>query len=1505
MVAHGLNSDPEIMKSFPVFDGSYYGVWHLTMKNKLIDLKVWDVIQHGEQETKDKTVKEYYDEMLRYTPFDGTVPTAQEQQDHLKEQRSYYKTAAGQRELTKARKTIEEKVSGQESMAISIIKQSIKESIGGCLVDQISSKACWDKLATQFDCKTTKAKLDLDQRFQSAKIGEMKIVEFVTFLQVLVKEKQWMGVAATDLDVVTRLLSGTCGLDPRYLATIDTLIAMDALDLSKVTSALKAKEETITNPIIVKQVKVPAMQVETSNGSRLCYLCKKEGHRASNHLRLPDGTRDPIKLFNPRTHVPDHSAFEKNIEQLVKKFLTNKGVSEYFVEPTSIITLELDTGANRSMVPSETSLTSLSFLKTPQKIQLADKGSSMYATAVGAIDGTCITTDQREVPILIENVMLVPTLATPLLASIDLTRTDHTIHLKNGSSTVETPNGDVINLRSNEDAVLFDIHIKQPVAKSAKCSVPAVLWHQRMGHLGKGNLQRLTGKVDGFDCDWDSYYGSTCQGCIMGSMPKQAASLSKSERYKPGEKLYLDLMGPFRSTTILGNRYILSILDDGSDFSAVFELGRKSDAAKSIMEFIALAERTTGRKVKIVRSDRAKELTMGELGSYYSEKGIHNEQTEGYDSRQNGRVERLHRTIMDKGLSMLYHANLSMSLFGEAFTTANYLRNLSPTKNQTMTPYEVWYGRKPSVAHLKVFGSVAWAHVPHKLRDGKLAPKARQGVMIGYSKTSKAYRIWHEDGVVTETRHAVFDEKIPVNDITRLLTETDVLEKPHAVSHPSARTRVNFMSPNPFFVLETDDPISAESMFNDPNYVPNLEEDSESDGTTSEDSEVSEPADNPLIPHPTFFDTSVIGEANPFIQELNIPISSSHGQGSTETLLVTETPRPVVPVHDHESTGTRFTPDTPLKPPHDRFYYEPVESRASVVHDILKGPAHPTRRPIAKLGRVPVLRAPPAHDWEAMQSDEKDLWMAAKQKEYNKLMERDTWELGDLPPGRKAIGNQWVHAYKYDDFGDVNDYKSRLVGKGNNQIEGDDFDPDTLFAPSSKMTSMRIVLTIAATRDMEVHSLDAVAAYLNGILDETIYMKQPREFAIPGDLRVCILKKGLYGLRQSGRIWYETLRDHLKANGFIQLKSDDCIYTKGTAENNDLIMLTVSTDDILVACDNVGDLLAVKEMLCNRFEMKDRGEIRQHLAMHISRDRISRTISIHQSPYIRSVIEKFGMSNCTPCNTPLIVNAGRLLYREKKALSDSERNHMQSVPYQEAVGSLIYISITTRPDIAAAVGIVGQFVSNPGLVHWKAVKRIFRYLQGTVDLSLVLGGHHGGPVNIRGLCDSDWASDVDDRKSRTGYLFYIQGSLISWKSSKQQSVATSSTEAEYMAAYHATCEAIWLRRILGELGFSQSNATNIEEDNSSCIAITKNPVYSNRLKHVDIKYHFTRNCVSNGDVKFIYCPTAYMTADCLTKGLPERVFRKFRDDMNITTYQLSDSIGVTRPIMDMQHRGDA
>ncbi|GJU73448.1 retrotransposon protein, putative, ty1-copia subclass [Tanacetum coccineum] len=437
------------------------------------------------------------------------------------------------------------------------------------------------------------------------------------------------------------------------------------------------------------------------------------------------------------------------------------------------------------------------------------------------------------------------------------------------------------------------------------------------------------------------------------------------------------------------------------------------------------------------------------------------------------------------------------------------------------------------------------------------------------------------------------------------------------------------------------------------------------------------------------------------------------------------------------------------------------------------------------------------------------------------MKDNEVWELVDLHPDAKTVGHKWLFKKKTDMDGAVHTYKARLVAKGFTQTLGIDYE-ETF--PVADIRAIRILIAIAAFYDYEIWQMDVKIVFLNGYLNEEVYMEQPKGFVsqkYPN--RVCKLKRFIYGLKQASRQWNKRFDDEIKKIRFSQNRDEPCVYVK--ANGSYVTFLILYVDDVLIMGNNIPMLQDVKSYLGRCFAMKDLGEAAYILGIKIYRDRSKRLIS---------------------ASTP------------------AEIQRMQNIPYASAVGSIMYAVRCTRPDVAFAQNITSRFQQNPGDAHWTAVKNVLKYLRNTKDMFLVY-------------------KDTYDMKSQTGYVFILNGGAVDWKSTKQSIFATSSTDVEYITAFDASKEAVWIRKFISGLGVVPTIEEHINMycDNTRAIAIAKDHGVTKGARHLCAKVYYLRKTIKMGDVKIEKVDTDDNLADPFTKDL---AFPKH--------YELTEKIGM-------------
>lgn len=520
-------------------------------------------------------------------------------------------------------------------------------------------------------------------------------------------------------------------------------------------------------------------------------------------------------------------------------------------------------------------------------------------------------------------------------------------------------------------------------------------------------------------------------------------------------------------------------------------------------------------------------------------------------------------------------------------------------------------------------------------------------------------------------------------------------------------------------------------------------------------------------------------------------------------------------------------------------------------------------------------------------------WECAIKEEIKAHIINDTWTLVNKNDKMNVIGSKMVLKKKFKPSGELERRKARFVARGFSQRPGTDY--LETFAPVAKMNSIRLLLGNAVEEGMRVHHLDVSTAFLNAEIDTSIHMEMPKylekylcdimieesekedktvyekakkmlkEFGKEGAEKVCHLKKAVYGLKQAGRQWFTKLNAKLLELDFKPSQADPCIFisTKGT----DKVIIALYVDDLICFSKSLSAIQKTKSNLMKHFSMRDLGDLKYCLGIEVHQNNGSITLS--QTKYIEDLLQNFKMQDSKPVTSPM--EAGLKLNVPKPTDKPCD------VPYQSLIGSLMYLAIATRPDIAHAISYLSQFNSRFSNEHWIAAKRVLRYLKGTKNLGITYSKTN---QPIIGFADADWASCTIDRRSYTGYIFKYAGAAISWESRKQKTVALSTAEAEYMCLTESAKEAIHLKQLAGDIGLDLKSIT-VYNDNQAAHKLATNPMISSRSKHISIKEHFIRDVVKDGSVKISYCPTEDMDADLLTKPLPGPRFAKLRDRLGL------------------------
>lgn len=957
-------------------------------------------------------------------------------------------------------------------------------------------------------------------------------------------------------------------------------------------------------------------------------------------------------------------------------------------------------------------------------------------------------------------------------------------------------------------------------------------------------------------CLAESTSHEVCDACQMAKSHQLPYSTSSSVSKFPLELVYSDVWGP-APDSVGGKKYYVSFIDDFSKFTWIYLLKFKSDVFQIFREFQNLVERLFNRKIVALQSDWGGEYEK--LHSFFSQIGITHRVSCPHAHQQNGAAERKHRHIVEVGLSLLAHASMPLKFWDEAFLAATYLINRTPSKViEYSTPLERLFHQKPAYASLRTFGCACWPNLrPYNTR--KLQFRSKQCVFIGYSNIHKGFKCLDSStGRVYISHDVVFDETI------------FPFEKLHSNAGARLRSEIVLLPP---YLLNSDVSVSRGA-----NVL------------------------NPVANDPNLDDTNDVGEQLAGHSQVPIAnIDAVENEDGEPLELVSSTESAPGSAHDADSGGV----DSLSSGPH-----QPMSSTSSSMHaapgsdaagepGTSSAPAEAGPSATSGSSAVPTtVTAPRPHtrlqsgirkdkiytdgtirydkqSYFTLTGEPQNLeeafthkdWKNAMDLEYMALMKNNTWRL--IPPkkGRNIIDCKWVYKVKRKSDGSLDRYKARLVAKGFKQRYGMDYE-DT-FSPVVKSATIRIILSLAISRGWSLRQLDVQNAFLHGVLEEEVYMRQPPGYEDkdkPGF--VCKLDKSLYGLKQAPRAWYARLSTKLCNLGFMASKADTSLffYNKGST----VIFILIYVDDIIVASSTQEATAALLKDLNQEFALKDLGELHYFLGIEVNK--VKDGILLTQEKYATDLLKRIGMTNCKPVSTPLSTSE-KLSAHEGSPLGPED-----STQYRSIVGALQYLTLT-RPDIAFSVNKVCQFLHSPTTEHWTAVKRILRYIRSTTNLGLRIGKSQS--TRVSAFSDADWAGSPDDRRSTGGFAIFLGSNLVSWSARKQATVSRSSTELEYKALANATAEMIWVQSLLNELHIPAPQAAQLWCDNLGATYLSANPIFHARTKHIEIDYHFVRERVARKQLDIRFVSTSDQVADGFTKPLSARQLQKFKFNLNL------------------------
>ncbi|KAE8224041.1 hypothetical protein CF319_g3014 [Tilletia indica] len=1150
------------------------------------------------------------------------------------------------------------------------------------------------------------------------------------------------------------------------------------------------------------------------------------------------------------------------------------------------------------------------------RIQVAD-GKRTKAHHRGNTTAT-VNTAKGVTTIDLNDLLVIPGMAVNLLSTTRLAKDGWLMLMWEPATVLLGPRNQVVVAEVDPDSGARYLMLWQHDDGKAMAASKdkAKLWHWRLGHLSLGGLKKMVGNsnVKGLgdltkaDIEELIEEEQRCDVCVVANQ-KQAPYPTGSETKvrRRLERVLCDIMGPFEGHNIY--LYILTLVDEWSRKTWAIPIPDRTSATivEQLTTWALRVETQAKEQVTSVHTDNAKEFTSQETQDWAKSHGVSWTWTAPYSSKQNGIAERHNGLIQEKGRAMLLQARLPKSFWPYAFEYATYVLNRTTSKAiGNNIPEAKWSGRAVDLELMRTFGCLAWAIIhADQRKEGKLSVRGQRGIFLGCAEDHKAWLIYCPHlgpNALRWSRSAVFDEKRTYDDALLLETERMILPRIDEettmevpIPEPSTRSRPLQTVEGPTHIPGTHiipegDPLSwtrdevelvqdvqaPTAPLHDPISEEREIEEVEPDWPIVQMDDIINPG--PELPSANLPSLPIPQLQDPF----TIPSWDPNESTEDDNEVITEmmpTPNPIYIPNVEENDNSddplqrpldiwRQTPDIPAPPRRSTRTKQPqahtvwiafAESLEDAIFGLAVGTT--TDGVLLEPKNVEEAKARGGKEWEA--------WKKAMEEELGQLSKMGTWKLVPRPPGRKIVGCKWVLKVKTDSEGRMQKRKARLVAKGYSQLDGIDY--EETFAPVARLVSVRLIISFAHKHQWVLISLDAKSAYLNGYLDEEIYMEQPPGFE-DGKGSVCLLVRSLYGLKQAGRAWFLVLQAKLLQGGYKELQAEPCIFYLTDETGEPSAMLTLYVDDFVIAAKDQATADKVKGDLNDWFSMTDNGVLTYILGIKVEQHVNGKT-HLSQTAYINKIIQEFPPSQKRKPTSP-IRHQGPPGKHEGTPLTGQAL-----IRFASLVGMLLWVAQGTRLDIAYIVGHLARFLSCGTDAHFDAALRVVGYLEVTKDDGITFSS--SDHAMFLGYVDADHTGDEEQRRSTSGYVFQHYGNTISWHSKLQATTAASTVESEYIALAAATAEAQFLRHIMEELQIPPPRATDIYTDSTGAEAISRNLTFSKLTKHIEPKFHIIRQRQALGEINVLHIEGDNNPADYLTKPKSATAITRFNSKLGI------------------------
>jgi hypothetical protein len=935
--------------------------------------------------------------------------------------------------------------------------------------------------------------------------------------------------------------------------------------------------------------------------------------------------------------------------------------------------------------------------------------------------------------------------------------------------------------------------------------------------------------------------------------------------------LSTDICGPISPTSSSGYRYLIVFVCRSTAYTHTYFLKNKTEAADVLDEFLGDIGQDGKRPESIaIKSDAESVYLHGLFNERARHHGIQTLTSPPYEHERNGTAEKTFRDIGDLARTMMATSSFPADGWVHAYRHATWLKNRLPAvRLENDTPYYRMYGVNYDLSRVRIFGCRAFAHIPSSQRT-KLEPHSAEGLYVGHDDASSAYLVYFS----STNRVRVVGSPNFIEDVDAYASR--LVDCSAAVPLPVDPTELFHQQPQPFHDTAPPDSsfdvIGLGAWYNEEDHelVALLQLRPSSSPSSSESVSTDVGSFWTTLTDYTSSSTGVlararytgaraavaswrhhgsIGPFHPLFSSVKVSSRSGGGRGdSTDSEAIISA---VDTSHIDKKTDMYtviYDPDLQLIP-----------------QDVPASRVTFTTMSTSKLGAItPQPPHTPRNHPQAMASPEANFWQNATDKEMTSIEELKVMIYGTPPRGAVIIGSMFVYKIKMNPDGTIEKYKVRLVALGNHQVYGETF--TETYAPGTQLSSSRIILYLALKMNLELKHMDVRTAYLQSELTgdhDDIWVRLPAGFKSKCGSSYGRLVRPLYGVRQAGREWYFTNRNFILNQDprWKQSTVEAQLYYAIDPKTNLFCVILVHTDDYfgICSCDTFWDKFTID--IKQRFDTDVKDSCTSMLQMSVQRQ--GNSFQLHQRRQIEDIIEEFGEDmNTKNVDSPM----------EKGLNLPIDTVADPKLRYRALVGALLWIARCTRPDIMFAVIYLSRFSNFATRVHWVALTRVLRYLKTTIDVPFILklnnepSSKDTSSSTITIIADSDWAGDRSDRKSFSGSCVLIDGALVNFISSKQPTVSTSSTEAEYISTSEACKEGLYFRNLLHELlPVIIPIKTLIDNIGAGCIA--QNSVNNARTKHIDIRYHMIRDWIFKGIFELFYIASNKNLADIFTKAL--------------------------------------